>query len=255
MRSPILIINADDLGRDEAHNAGIVSCFTKGWCSSTTLLANMPLTDAALRIVREHGWQDRVGVHLNLTQGRPLSDDIRACGRFCDADGSFRPRARRNWHLDPSERAAVAGELRAQIARCRAAGIPLTHADSHNHIHEEWGVLTVVIEVLRKAGIPALRLARNIGACTSRAKSVYRKLINHRIAAAGLARVERFGRQDDFQYELEHRPERLGSCEVMIHPALGPDGVVYDSFLKRPMSEFAPLWAGRKLSSYRERAP
>jgi predicted glycoside hydrolase/deacetylase ChbG (UPF0249 family) len=74
---------------------------------------------------------------------------------LCNVEGRFAlTRRARVVFLTASERQALADELRAQIRACRENGIPLTHADSHHHVHEEWGIAAVVIAVCREQGIP-----------------------------------------------------------------------------------------------------
>ncbi len=72
-----LIINADDLGADEARNAGIFEAIQAGTVTSASILPNGPgLQDALNRIhfgsFRNVSW----GVHLNLSEGKPVSTEI-----------------------------------------------------------------------------------------------------------------------------------------------------------------------------------
>ncbi len=247
----LLIINADDLGRDVSHNRGVAVCLAKGWCSSATIMANMPSTQDAFRIISKHGWHNRIGVHLNLTQGKALTKSIRQCQRFCLKDGTLvMRRSIRYWRLSSVEKLAVEKELRAQIRRCRGAGLPLTHADSHNHMHEEPGVLPIVIRVLKKEQIPYIRIARNIGLDRSQLNYIYRSLVNFFIEINGLRRTRRFGKADDYEFEINRNPNRFRSCEVMIHPALDESGRLVDSYLGMPIADGVNLWAGKTLSSY-----
>ena len=67
------IINADDFGLSQEVNSAVVQCFRDGTIDRTTLLVNMPQTDAACALAREHGFFDRVGLHINLVEGTPLT--------------------------------------------------------------------------------------------------------------------------------------------------------------------------------------
>src|SRR5262245_11148495 len=159
-----MIVNADDFGASPGLNAAILEAFRRGLCSSTTLIANRPATEQAACLARENGLAQHVGLHLTLDLGEPVTDPIRRCPRFCDADGhlAFRRTPATLW-LATSEQWALAAEIRGQIARCRALGLPLTHADSHHHVHTKWAVGSVLIRVAREEGIRYLRLARNCG--------------------------------------------------------------------------------------------
>src|SRR5699024_9671925 len=72
-----VIINADDFGLSHDENRTIIAAFQQGLISSATLMANMPAFVEACALTREHGLQGRVGLHFNLTYGRPLSTAIR----------------------------------------------------------------------------------------------------------------------------------------------------------------------------------
>ena len=84
-----MIVNADDFGLSPRVNQAIVRAFDEGLISSTTVMANMPAFAEASAIARDRGLLDHVGAHLVLTEGDPLTDTMRRCGRFCDADGRF----------------------------------------------------------------------------------------------------------------------------------------------------------------------
>lgn len=49
-----LIINADDFGFTEATNYGIIDCFNKGVLTSTTIMANMPGFNHAIKLAKEY---------------------------------------------------------------------------------------------------------------------------------------------------------------------------------------------------------
>jgi predicted glycoside hydrolase/deacetylase ChbG (UPF0249 family) len=55
---------------------------------------------------------------------------------------------------------AVEREWRAQIERLLNAGLQLTHADSHQHLHAFPPAFRIAVKLCREYGIPALRLPR-----------------------------------------------------------------------------------------------
>ena len=67
-----LIVNADDFGLTEAVNQGIVHAHNEGIVTSTTLMAGGSAFDSAVSISRSVPCLG-IGVHLNLTAGRPVS--------------------------------------------------------------------------------------------------------------------------------------------------------------------------------------
>ena len=65
-----LIVNADDLAWTEGVNRGIADAHRKGLVTSTSLLANGRAFASALVVARANPALG-VGVHLNLSDGRP----------------------------------------------------------------------------------------------------------------------------------------------------------------------------------------
>ena len=62
----MLIINADDFGKNRDVNQAVVECFERGLCSSTTIMPNMPGFEEACRLVHEKGLVSHVGIHAVL---------------------------------------------------------------------------------------------------------------------------------------------------------------------------------------------
>ena len=225
-----MIINADDFGAAPAVTAAILESFRHGWCSSTTLMANMPGTDEACQLAHDHRLLEHIGLHLVLDDGPPLSEGIRRCSRFCDSRGllAFR-RHGITARLDASEKSALAAEIRAQIARCRGAGVPVTHVDSHHHVHTQWAICAVVLVIAREEGIPFVRLTRNCGRAARGPRAIYKRVLNARIRRAGLARTTYFGSIEDCGQLVQLEGARaLDVAEVMVHPLRDGAGQVVD---------------------------
>ena len=119
--------------------------------------------------------------------------------RFCDQFGIFHLERRvRVFWLSGAEREALAAEVSAQILRLRAQGLKITHLDSHKNLHEEWGIAAIIVPLVKQAGIPGLRLARNIGRQTSFLKTLYRNTLNKYLRRQGLGRTHYFGSLQDY---------------------------------------------------------
>jgi hypothetical protein len=229
-----VIVNADDFGLDEMVNRGIVLAFERGLVSSTTLLANHAGFEHAVELARAHGLEHHVGVHLNLTTGAPLTEPIRSIQRFCDAGGSFRGWLADShvWRAAGRERDALIQELHAQVERVRAAGLPVTHVDSHHHVHNEWGIGSCFVAVARQLRIPRVRIARNCGRGIGLASRAYKKAFNRRLSRFDLAQTRWFGDVNDWLYLRERRSDRttIHDFELMTHPALDERGVLVDAY-------------------------
>jgi chitin disaccharide deacetylase len=212
-RSQKIIVNADDFGMSAEANRAIVEAFEKKLISSTTVMANMSGFDEACELAHRHGLVGKVGVHLNLTSGYPLSEPIRQCARFCDDSGKFQARQTRFW-LSKKERLATEMEIEAQIQACLDRELCPTHVDSHHHVHTEWPIGTIVIAAARRYGIKAIRLSRNCGPGIDLIHRFYKWTYNTRLKAYGLAKSQYFGSVDDVQDILANAS---GDVEVMVH--------------------------------------
>lgn len=127
-----LIVNADDFGRSRGVSAGIVHSHLHGLVSTTTALVNLP---GALEDVAQASRQAPtlgLGVHLNLTLGRPILEPA-LVPSLVELDGSFHsPVALAS---DPGRLDArdLVAEWRAQIESFLSTGAVLDHLDSHHH--------------------------------------------------------------------------------------------------------------------------
>jgi predicted glycoside hydrolase/deacetylase ChbG (UPF0249 family) len=155
-----LIINADDLGADEGRNEGIFEAMRAGMVTSASLLSNGPALGHALAIIGQSGFE-RVsfGIHLNLTEGRPLSDRTKP---LTGADGNFLGKAAAHRLLQKKPEsalgAAVSREADRQVAALMEAGLPLSHIDGHQHIHVFPAVLDAAVAAATRHGLRWLRI-------------------------------------------------------------------------------------------------
>lgn len=231
-----LIVNADDFGYSEAVNRAIMSGFESGLLTSTSIMANMPGFDHAVGLIQLHPvLQEKVGIHLNLTEGFPLSQALMACPTLCGENGRFAyDRDRSLFRLGRKEREAVYEELQMQLERVLAAGIRPSHLDSHHHVHTEWAIAPLVCRLARSYGIRRIRLTRNMGLMPSRARRWYKRLFNYWFLGRHRGLVDNtdyFGDIGDMHYFLntgvKKRLEGL-SFEIMVHPQFDPTGRLVD---------------------------
>lgn len=148
MPAEALIMNADDLGLWPSVDRGIFAAWSAGAVGDSTVFANAPALEEILARARAVGLP--VGIHLNLTFGRPLSDPADVPALVTPA-GEFMKR--RAWVLPlPTEQ--VQRELALQVERVLAAGGQPSHLDTHHHIHTYPEVLEVVIALARELRLP-----------------------------------------------------------------------------------------------------
>ena len=149
-----LIVNADDFGLTDGVSSGIVHCLRAGIVTSTSALVCDPAAPQRLDQWRE-ALQGRAGVHLQMTDGRPLSDPASVASlltpqgifpRFPDAIGQFdTDELRREWH--------------AQVATFLDSGLAPTHMDTHHHVHSHPVIFGVYREIATAYGLPARTLS------------------------------------------------------------------------------------------------
>ncbi len=153
-----LIVNADDFGLTAGVTEGILDAHWHGVVTSATLMANGAAFELAVAGSRRAPALG-VGVHLNLSEGRPVVPASRI-PTLVDDRGLFhlKPgpllRALLRGRIDLND---VATELRAQISRAARAGISLTHLDGHKHVHVLPGIDNVVIRLAQEFAIPSVR--------------------------------------------------------------------------------------------------
>jgi hopanoid biosynthesis associated protein HpnK len=156
-----LIVNADDFGLTAGVNRAIIEGHTRGAITSATLMANMPAFDAAVRLAGEHPSLG-VGLHINITQGRPVAAASRVGslindrGEFWGTSGAILKRMLAG-KLKIED---VVVELRAQIEKALNAGLRLTHVDSHKHTHALPQICEAIISTIKEYGIDAVRAPR-----------------------------------------------------------------------------------------------
>lgn len=163
-----LIINADDFGLTRGVNQAIFEAQERGVVTSTTLMANSVVFDDAVEKATSSaraGGHLSVGCHVVLLDGQPLLPPDRVATLLPQNTRNGHPRFRDSLNdfvvasfrhkLNPSE---IEAEAAAQIERIQAAGIELSHFDTHKHAHMFPAVLR---PLLRAASSRKVRAVRN----------------------------------------------------------------------------------------------
>ena len=245
MSLSLVIINADDFGLSSTVNRAILTGIEQGLVTSTSIMANMPGFEEAVGLVGDYDeLRGRVGVHLNLTEGRPLSQPILSCRLFCDADGSFYfKRERPIFQLGKLVKAATYEELRMQLEKVVGAGIKPTHLDSHHHIHTEWAIMPLVRRLAKEFRIPRIRLTRNMGRQPSYLKQLYKTVFNRWQLGrhTGLSNTDLFGDIGDLVYHSRSGWPEGKKIEIMVHPQFNENGELVDLNRQLLQPQLAPI--------------
>jgi len=161
-----IITNADDFGQDESAVRGTIECFENGSLTSATIMVNMPATAMAVEYAKRNP-RFSFGVHLTYVLGvgneSPVAD-AKLLPTLCGADGLFRVsnRTRIRAMLRRVSVDEIARETEAQVALLREMGVPISHVDSHGHMHR-YGVFQEALKrVLPRFGIRKVRSVQDV---------------------------------------------------------------------------------------------
>ena len=133
-----LIVNADDFGQSPGVSQGVIAAYERGIVTSSSLMVRWPAAVSTAAYARAHP-RLSVGLHVDL-------------GEWVCQDGAWRPL----YEVVPTDDAsAVADEVSRQLSAFgRLVGRDPSHIDSHQHVHREEPVRSVLAEVARQLGVP-----------------------------------------------------------------------------------------------------
>ncbi|HLH63578.1 MAG TPA: ChbG/HpnK family deacetylase [Ktedonobacteraceae bacterium] len=142
-----LIVNADDFGLSAGVNRGIIEAFEYGIVTSSSLMVNRIGAEEAAAYARR---QPKLGLGLHI--------DL---GEWAYRDGEW-VTLYEEVPLDDAR--AVEGEIARQLASFRfLVGREPDHLDSHQHVHREEPVQSIVTGIGEKLAIPVRHFSPQIG--------------------------------------------------------------------------------------------
>lgn len=157
-----LIVNADDLGLTAGVNRAIQETHVGGVVTSATLMASGAAFEDAIEVARSAPSLS-VGCHVVLVDGAPVSDpaSIRTLlanrsvfpGRFYSRVSAVAARA----VFGRLDRDQLVSEIVAQVRKIEAAGVKVTHLDTHKHTHIFPQILSAVVKAAKICGVAAIR--------------------------------------------------------------------------------------------------
>ena len=258
-----VVLHADDYGMNSSVNQGILMAFREGLLTSTSLLANAPAAESAceawmtLNRDRSEGKLDSadprrelgdsltpfdLGIHLNLTQGRPLTGN-QYPAELLDEKGHFLgvgPLFRRLNRIRPDSLSRVENELATQIEWMNDHGLRPTHLNGHQYVELMPKISRLIPGLLKRYAIPVVRVAnerriwktvfgqgRLVAWLTGLAKRHYAKRFSRLLATQSTAFPDRFygtchaGRVTlDLMAEFLRRARWHHCTEIGLHPGL-----------------------------------
>lgn len=232
-------MHADDFGLSERVSDGIVLAHKEGVLTSTSVIATGKAFVHAMEICRSLPTID-LGVHLTLVEEQPvlrpseIQSLVNADGLFFDHATTFIKRyATGNISL-----AQIRQEFEAQIKRVLDWHIPVSHLDTHQHLHGLPAIRHIVDDLARKYAIPAVRYPReklrwymlsNIRMLPRTLQLSALNFICWLGKAPALLHTDHFVgfyfgghlTRNNLRTLIDNLPA-YGSCEIMCHPGL-PD--------------------------------
>lgn len=152
------ILNADDFGMSKAVNRAVLEAYEYGFLKSVSLVPNGEFFDEALNEILPKCPDLGVGIHLNITDGTSLCDDI---DLLTDANKKFN-----NSYLqlliktyikkDNEFFSQLEREFRRQIEKVLSK-TKVSHINSHSHIHAIPSVFELVCRLAKEYNIREVR--------------------------------------------------------------------------------------------------
>ncbi|MBD2356396.1 hopanoid biosynthesis-associated protein HpnK [Tolypothrix sp. FACHB-123] len=159
IKSRFAIINGDDFGFSAGVNQAIIQAHEQGVLTSTSLMVTGDAAADAIAWARDRP-SLAVGLHLVLVCGRSVLPPSQI-PHLVDSQGNFSDSplvAGLRYQFHPAAREELRQEIRAQLEKFRASGLPLSHVDGHLHLHVHPVILRILVELAPEFNIRVIRL-------------------------------------------------------------------------------------------------
>jgi chitin disaccharide deacetylase len=220
-----IIINADDYGLNSNTNAAIVYCLRNNIINSTTIMVNTSGFLEAVEMAEKYKLKNQIGIHINLTEGKPLSD-LSLTG-LTDENGNFirKSMSSPKVYISSAVRLKVKSEIKQQYEKLLDYKINPTHIDSHHSIHvNPWisGIFTEFAnERKQKIRISNDRFRKNL------IFLAYYKRLNKIYKRNKINFSDEFATVNSFIKYFKSNETHL-TYEIMVHPSY-EDGILIDT--------------------------
>ncbi len=195
-----LSVCADDFGLAPGISTGIARLAREGGLGAISCITNSAYWESSAPLLKNLPASVDLGLHINLTEGRPLSPRLAKIWPRLPALPALIARA----HLRLLPLAELGSEVDAQLAAFRAAtGAAPQYIDGHQHVHHLPGLRSIVLKMIgQMQPTPAVR---NTSRVPGPGFGVKRWLIEH-TGAHALSRELR-------KRAIPHNPVLLGAYD------------------------------------------
>lgn len=212
-----IIINADDFGYNENINDAIATCINLNIINSTTIMVNTIAFENAIELATKYSFKDKVGIHLNLTEGKSLTD-LSDTG-ITDKYGNFIRNSINNPRIFFSSfiKSKIKQEIAQQYDKLIEKNLIPTHIDSHHHVHTLPWISNIFFEFAKeknkKIRLPFVQLRKNFFIF------LLNFLLSQKYKKYNLHFSDKFQRVDYFIEHFDKSKTKKFSYELMVHPA------------------------------------
>jgi predicted glycoside hydrolase/deacetylase ChbG (UPF0249 family) len=255
-RDPIvmksIILCADDYGQNPAISQAIIDLISKNRLSATSCMTNSEYWLSQAKWLESYKNQTDIGLHINLTEGKPLSS------RFNKIYGPKMPSLSKllvKAYFRRLDKLAITDEVNAQLDQFIMGMNQLpTFLDGHQHVHQFPIIRDVMLEIYEKrlrkhftyirstfdshvgfryrenAYIKKL-IIQLTGAGTLRSQLIGKK-IPHNSSFSG---IYHFANRENFSEKFTQFLREVGNNGlIMCHPGLQLSGDADSIYLSRP---------------------
>jgi chitin disaccharide deacetylase len=262
-----LIVTADDFGLHESVNEAVERASRAGILNAASLMVTAHAAKDAVRRARLLP-NLCVGLHVVLADGWSALD-AQLIPEIADPSGRMHSdmfRRGLRFFFKSAARRQLEAEIRAQFAAFARTGLTLDHVNVHKHFHIHPTIFSILLEVGRDYGMPAVRVpdepfwfaARSSGVLPGLAQvllSPWIALMKHRLHRARIFHNDRIfgiagsGAMDEAGLLAILARLPPGVSEIYLHPATQSGSVITAS-----MSQYRHAQELDSLSSPRVRA-
>lgn len=226
-QTSIYKINADDFGYNSSVNKAIKDCFNDKIINSATLLSNFDGFEEAIEIIHNNQLSENIGLHLCLTEGAPLTEEMKKVSFLFN--GNIPLKVRLKYLMIPSKsiKLLIYNEYKAQIEKAIKHKIQINHLDTHHQLHDMWGITRIIESLLEEYKIPQMRILNNTEPSAS-PKKIYRNHVNQYLRRKNIAFSDYMGNQISCISYIKNDKLSGASFEIMVHPLYNDENQLVD---------------------------
>lgn len=146
----MLIVNSDDFGQSAGINRGVAQAHERGIVTSASLMVRWPASISAAAYAREHLSCLSLGLHVDLGEWTVRSEEWVRVYEVVPTD----------------DLTAVTDAVTEQLTDFRRlVGRNPTHLDSHQHVHREEPVRSILQQIARELRVPLREYSPQVNYC------------------------------------------------------------------------------------------